>query len=65
MRHGARTLLATRERLERLADLCTLQSTDLGRLLLQGRRDHRQRRDELGVPIALQDLRGGLGGTEA
>ena len=57
VRHRRRALLALGERLLHLADLGLLQAANLERELLErGRRD-RQRRQQLGVAIALNHLR--------
>ena len=55
--HRRRALLALGERLLDLADLGLLQPADLERELLERRRRNGQRRQQLGVPIALNDLR--------
>ncbi len=58
VRHRRRALLALGERLLHLADFGLLQPADFERELLErGRRD-RQRRQQLGVTIALNHLRG-------
>ena len=58
VRHRRRALLALAERLLDLADLGLLQAADLERELLERRGGDRQRRQQLGVAIALDDLRG-------
>ena len=57
VRHRRRALLPAAERLLDLADLGLLQPADLERELLERRGQDRQRRQQLGVPIALNDLR--------
>ena len=62
VRHRRGALLPLAERLLRLADLGALPVADLDRELLDGGAEQRQRVEELGVAIALHDLRGdGLG----
>ena len=58
VRHGGRALLSHREELLGLGDLSALQMTDLGRKPLHGRSDHPERREEHGVPVTRDDLRG-------
>ena len=57
VRHRGRALLPARERLLDLADLGLLQAANLERELLERRRQDRQRGHQLGVAIALDDLR--------
>ena len=57
VRHRRRALLALGERLLDLADLGLLQAADLERELLERRGGDRQRRQQLGVAIALDHLR--------
>ena len=57
VRHRRRALLPLAERLFDFADFGLLQPANLERELLERRRRDRQRRHQLGVPIALNDLR--------
>ena len=57
VRHRRRALLPLAERLLDLADLGLLQAANLERELLERRGGDRQRRHQLGVAIALDDLR--------
>ena len=57
VRHRRRALLPLGERLLDLADFGLLQAANLERELLERRGRDRQRRQQLGVPIALNDLR--------
>ena len=57
VRHRGRTLLPRLEELLCLADVRALQVADLGGDLFHGTRDDSERRDELGVSVALDDLR--------
>ena len=57
VRHRRRALLPLGERLLDLADLGLLQAADLERELLERRAGDGQRRQQLGVPIALNHLR--------
>jgi hypothetical protein len=57
--HGRRALLADRERLLDLAHLGSLQVPNLDRELLDRASQQRHRSKELGVAIALDDLRAG------
>ena len=57
VRHGRRALLPLGERLLDLADLGLLQAADLERALLERRSGDRQRRQQLGVTVALDHLR--------
>ena len=56
VRYGARARLALGEGLFDLANLGSLQRPDLRRELLERRADQRERRDELCVPVPLDDL---------
>ena len=58
VRHRRGALLPRAEGLLDLAHLGLLQRADLGRELLEARRDERERRHHLGVAVALEDLRG-------
>ena len=60
MRHRARALLSRPERLFHLADLCPGEVPDLHGELLQRRCRDGERRHVLRVPVALEDLAGGL-----
>src|SRR5437762_6659211 len=57
VRHGRRALLTLSERLLDLADFGFLKPTNLERAFLQRCRCNRERRQKLGVTIALNDLR--------
>ena len=57
VRHRRRPLLALAERLLDLADLRLLQAANLDRELFERRRGDRQRRQQLGVAVALNHLR--------
>ena len=57
VRHRRRALLALAERLRDLADLGAREVADLERELLERGRDERERGEQLGVPVALDDLR--------
>ena len=57
VRHGRRALLTLGERLLDFADLGLLKPADLERELLERRGRDGQRRHQLGVPVALNDLR--------
>ena len=65
VRHRRRALLARRERLLDLADLGLLQPADLERELLERRGGDGERRQQLGVAVALDDLRRDRRGLEA
>ena len=56
VRHRRRALLALAERLGHLGHLGARQVADLERELLQAGRHQRERREQLGVPVALDDL---------
>ena len=58
VRHRRRALLAVGERLLDFADFRLLQAADLERELLERGRGDGERRQQLGVPIALNHLRG-------
>ena len=57
VRHRRRALLPGRERLLDLAHLGSREVTDLEREAIERRREDRERGEELGVPVALEDLR--------
>ena len=57
VRHRRRALLAAAERLLDLAHLGAREVADLGREAVERRGEQRQRREQLGVTVALQDLR--------
>src|SRR6185503_20304456 len=59
-----RTLLPLRERFLDLADLGPSEMADLGRDRVEGRGGDRERRHELGVTVARDDLARGLGGAQ-
>ena len=62
VRHGAAALLAGAERLERLANLGALEVPDLDRDALERAAQDRERREQLGVPVAADHLgRRGVG----
>src|SRR5262245_59791619 len=65
VRHCRGTLLPAPERLLDLGDLGTSEVSDLERELLERCRNERERREQLGVPVALENLRRGRGGLEA
>ena len=65
VRHRRRALLAAAERLLYLADLGAGEVPDLEREGVERGRDDRERREELGVAVALEDLRRGGRGLEA
>jgi hypothetical protein len=65
VRHRARTLLARLERLLDLANLGARQVADLHGDLLERRGGDRQGAHVLGVPVALDHLRGGIDGSQA
>ena len=56
VRHRAAALLAGAERLERLPDLGALEVADLDRDPLERPAQDGERREELGVPVAADDL---------
>ncbi len=64
VRHRRRTLLALAERFLDLADLGFLETANLQRKFLERRRRDGERRQQLGVPIALDDLRRDRRGLE-
>ena len=57
VRHRRRALLPAAERLLHLGDLRAREVPDLERELVERRRDDRERGQQLGVPVALEDLR--------
>ena len=59
VRHRRRALLAAAERLLHLADLGAREVPDLERERVERRGDDRERREQLGVAVALEDLRRG------
>ena len=59
VRHRRRALLPAAERLLHLGDLGAREVPDLERELVERRRDDRERGEELGVTVALEDLRRG------
>src|SRR6185312_2722156 len=65
VRHRRRALLADREILRGFSYLGALQVTDLERDLLETRRQSRERRHELRMPVALDNLRRDRRGLEA
>ncbi len=65
VRHRGGAFLALGERLLELEHLGLLEVADLGRELVQAGAEQGQRRDDLGVPVALQDLGRYPGGGEA
>ena len=65
VRHRRRALLAVAERLLHLADLGAREVPDLEREGVERRRDDRERREELRMAVALEDLRRGRRGLEA
>ena len=65
VRHRRRALLAAAERLLHLAHLGAGEMPDLGREPVERRGEQRQRREQLGVAVALQDLRRARRGLEA
>ncbi len=56
VRHRRRALLTAAERLLHLAHLGARQMADLGREAVERRGEQRERREQLGVAVALQDL---------
>ena len=58
VRHRRGALLAARERLGRLAHLAALQVAHLGREAVERAAEDRERRQQLGVAVARDDLRG-------
>ncbi len=65
VRHRRRALLAAAERLLDLAHLGAGEMADLGREAIERRGEQGERREQLGVPVALQDLRRARRGLEA
>src|SRR5438067_244138 len=65
VRHRRRAFLPLRERFLDLADLGLLQPANLERELLERSRRDRQRREQLGMPVALNHLRRHRRGLEA
>ena len=65
MGHRARALLAGLERLHDLADLGVLEVPDLGREPLEAAAEDRDRRQQRGVAVALDDLGAGRVDVEA
>ena len=65
VRHRRRALLAAAERLLYLADLGAGEMPDLEREGVERGRDDRERREELGMAVALEDLGRGGRGLEA
>src|SRR5262249_36828590 len=65
VRHCRGTLLPTPERLLDLGYLGTSEVSDLERELLERCGGERERREEFGVPVALENLRRGRHGLEA
>src|SRR5581483_1709377 len=59
VRHRRRALLALAERLLHLGDLRAREVADLERERVERRGDDREGAEELGVPVALEDLRRG------
>ena len=64
VRHRRRALLAAAERLLHLADLGAREVPDLERERVERGGDDRERRQQLGVAVALEDLRRGRRGLE-
>ena len=65
VRHRGGALLAARERLGGLAHLAALQMADLGREAIERAAEDRQRRQQLGVAVAPDHLRGDVLAAEA
>ena len=64
VRHRRRALLALAERLLHLGDLGAREVADLERERVERRGDDRERGEQLGVAVALEDLRRGRRGLE-